>query len=142
MFFSTQAYHPLVCFTSCFTTSILKEFVPTLYIVQLLRAAWAANQSADPANASWRETNVTQGRPPKLTQLNELFLTLVRLRLNLKEHDLARLFKTSLPSVSRVFITWINYAYLHLGMLPIWPDRATIKETMPAAFKEQYPNTI
>ena len=89
--------------------------------------SWAANQSTDSSNALWRETNVTQGRPPKLTQVNELFLTLVRLRLNLKEYDLARCFEISLSSVSRVFITWINYAYLCLGMLPIWPDHATIK---------------
>ena len=74
--------------------------------------------------------------------MNELFLTLVRLRLNLKEHDLARHFDISPSSVSRVFITWINYAYLRLGMRPIWPSRATIKETMPGAFKERYPKTI
>ena len=55
--------------------------------------SWAANQSTDPANALRREMNVTQGRPPKLTQVNELFLTLVHLRLNLKEHDLADVLK-------------------------------------------------
>ena len=27
---------------------------------------WAANQSTDAASASWRETRVPQGRPPKL----------------------------------------------------------------------------
>ena len=103
--------------------------------------SWAANQSTDAASASWRETHVPQGRPPKLSQVNELFLTLVRLRLNLKEHDLAKRFEISVSSVSRIFITWINYAYLRLGMLPIWPDRSTIKETMPGVFKERYPNT-
>ena len=102
---------------------------------------WAANKQTDPANAPWRETKLSQGRPPKLSQVNELFLTLVRLRLNLKEHDLARRFEISPSSVSRVFITWINYAYLRLGMLPIWPDHSIIKETMPASFKEHYPKT-
>ena len=29
---------------------------------------WAANQSADPTSASWRETSVAQGRPAKLSQ--------------------------------------------------------------------------
>ena len=101
---------------------------------------WVAKPD-DPANAPWRETSTSQGRPPKLSQVNELFLTLVRLRLNLKEQDLARRFDISPSSVSRVFITWINYAYLRLGMLPIWPDRTIIKETMPASFKERYPKT-
>ena len=34
---------------------------------------------------------------------------------------------------------WINFCYLLLGSLPIWPDRVT----MPAVlnFKEQFPNT-
>ena len=100
---------------------------------------WATRHNSDPASASWRDTGTT-GRPPKLSQVNELFLTLVRLRLNLK-HDLARHFDISPSSVSRVFITWINLMYLGLGMLPIWPDRDTIADTMPAAFKERYPKT-
>ena len=102
---------------------------------------WATRHNSDPASASWRDTEISTGRPPKLSQVNELFLTLVRLRLNLKEHDLARRFDISPSSVSRVFITWINFMYLRLGMLPIWPDRDTIADTMPAAFKERYPKT-
>ena len=84
---------------------------------------------------------MAQGCPPNLRQINELFLTLVRLRLNLKEHDLAKRFEISLSSVSRVFLTWVNYIYLCLGLLPIWSDRATIDETMPATFKARYPKT-
>ena len=102
---------------------------------------WATRHNSDPASASWRDKEISTGRPPKLSQVNELFLTLVRLRLNLKEHDLARRFDISPSSVSRVFITWINFMYLRLGMLPIWPDRETITDTMPAAFKERYPKT-
>ena len=102
---------------------------------------WATRQRSDPASASWRDKDISTGRPPKLSQVNELFLTLVRLRLNLKEHDLSRRFDISLSSVSRVFITWINFMYLRLGMLSIWPDRDTITDTMPAAFKERYPKT-
>ena len=66
---------------------------------------------------------------------------LVRLHLNLKEYDLAQRFEISQSSVSRIFSTWINYCYLRLGMLPCWPDRDTIRDTMPAIFKEQYPRT-
>ena len=66
---------------------------------------------------------------------------LVRLRLNLKEQDIANRFEISVSSVSRIFTTWINYCYLRLGSLPCWPDRTTIQNTMPAAFKELYPHT-
>ena len=102
---------------------------------------WATRQGSDPSSASWREKDISTGRPPKLSQVNELFLTLVRLRLNLKEHDLSKRFDISLSSVSRIFVTWINFMYLRLGMLSIWPDRRTISTTIPAAFKERYPKT-
>ena len=91
---------------------------------------WATRHNSDPASASWRDTEISTGRPHKLSQVNELFLKLVRLRLNLKEYDLARCFDISPSSVSRVFITWINFMYLRLGMLPIWPDRDTTADTM------------
>ena len=35
----------------------------------------------------------------------------------------------------------INYFYLRLGMLPCWPDHDTMRDTMPATFKEHYPRT-
>ena len=95
----------------------------------------------EPGEAAWRESDTVVGRPASLNQVDELFLMLVRLRLNLKEHDLANRFEISISSVSRVFTTWINFCYLCLGLLPCWPDRSTIQSTMPAAFKELYPHT-
>ncbi|XP_065893744.1 uncharacterized protein [Dysidea avara] len=99
------------------------------------------NDDEAPGEAEWREREAQPGRPASLSQEDELFLVLVRLRLNLKEYDLAHCFEVSQSSVSRIFSTWINYCYLRLGMLPCWPDRTTIQNTMPATFKEQYPNT-
>jgi len=66
---------------------------------------------------------------------------LVRLRLNLKERDLANRFEVSVATFSQVFITWINFCYLCLGLLPCWLDQSTIQNTMPASFKEMYPHT-
>ena len=106
--------------------------------------SWRSTHPCDsePGSAAWRESaTVGPGRPGILSQVDEFFLTLVRLRLGLKEKDLADRFRISPSSVSRIFISWINFCYLRLGSLPIWPDRATIKSTMPAVFKEQYPNT-
>ena len=54
-----------------------------------------------------------------------------------KEYDLAKRLEISQSLVPQIFTTWINYCYLCLGMLPCWPDRTTIKNTMPAIFKEQ-----
>ncbi|XP_065904132.1 uncharacterized protein [Dysidea avara] len=104
---------------------------------------WANDQErgSEPCQATWRNYEVNAGHPANLSQIDELFLTLVRLRLNLKEQDLANRFEISLSSVSRIFTTWINFCYLRLGSLPCWPDRSTIRNTMPASFKELYPNT-
>ena len=89
---------------------------------------WAGDgNEAHPGLADWRELEASVGRPANLSQANEFFLMLVRLRLNLKEYDLAKRFEFSQSSVSRIFTTWINYCYLHLGMLPCWPDHTTIR---------------
>lgn len=37
--------------------------------------------------------------------------------------------------------TWINFLYHTLKQLPIWPSSKVVQETMPACFKEHYPNT-
>jgi len=105
---------------------------------------WTNNEhkaGLEPGQATWREHNTVVGRPANLSQVDELFLMLVWLRLNLKEQDLANRFEISVSSVSRVFTTWINFCYLCLGSLPCWPDRTTIHDTMPVAFKELYPHT-
>ena len=98
-------------------------------------------EGKQPGEAEWRDTELQVGRPGSLSQADELFLMLVRLRLGLKEYDLAHRFEIFQSTVSRIFLTWINYCYLRLGMLPCWPDRETINDTMPAHFREHYPKT-
>ena len=69
------------------------------------------------------------------------FLTLCRLRQGFAELHLAHLFNVSQPTVSRIFISWINYMYLKLGQINIWPSREIVNETMPQDFKVKYPTT-
>ena len=64
-----------------------------------------------------------------------------RLRQGLPEEHLAHLFKVSVSTVSRVFITWLNFMYLRLGQINIWPSRTTIEITMPEDFKKKYSST-
>ena len=56
-----------------------------------------------------------------LPSLEEFFMTLVRLRLDLLEQDLAYRFNVSQPTVSRITVTWINFLYLQFKELPLWP---------------------
>ena len=50
---------------------------------------------------------------------DELFLTLVRLRVNIREKVLAANYKISVAEVSRIFVTWLDLIYSRLIQLPI-----------------------
>ena len=60
-----------------------------------------------------------------------------RLRQGLPEEHLAHLFNVSVTTVSRVFITWLNFMYLRLGQINIWPSRTAIDKTIPEDFKKK-----
>ena len=70
-----------------------------------------------------------------------MFLTLLRLRLGLLEQDLAYRFNISQYTVSKITCTWINFLYLKLKEIPLWPPRELVRANMPKQFKEQYPTT-
>ena len=77
----------------------------------------------------------------KLDPFNQLFLTLIKLRLNVLERDLAIRFGISISVVSKYFITWVNFLYCHLNEIQWMPQVAQVKSTLRHAFKDKYPNT-
>ena len=60
--------------------------------------------------------------------LEEFFMTLVRLHM----------FGVT---VSRITCTWINFLYMKLKELPLWPPKELVERNMPREFKRKYPNT-
>ena len=54
---------------------------------------------------------------------------------------LAQLFNISQPTVSRIFISWINFLYLKLGHINIWPSRELVNKTILEDLKAKYPAT-
>ena len=74
-----------------------------------------------------------------LTPLNQYFLTLVKLRLNLQVKDLAHRFCISTGLVSKYFITWISFMYHHLKEIDWTPSVEQVAATLPCAFQEKYP---
>ena len=50
-------------------------------------------------------------------------------------------FKVSKSAVSMIFITWANYLYVLLGIIPIWPSRSKVDKLMPQSFKSLYSKT-
>ena len=69
------------------------------------------------------------------------FMVMCRLRQGFHEKHLAFLFGISLPTVSRIFISWINFMFLRFGIINIWPSREEVDKTMPEDFKVKYPKT-
>ena len=70
----------------------------------------------------------------KLDPLNQLFLMLGRLRLNLKMKDLAFRFGISASSVSHYITTWICFLWT--------PSVEQVLGTLPHSFRQQFPTTL
>ena len=87
------------------------------------------------------ETSRKRGRSRSLRPIDEFFIVLCRLRQGLPEEHLAHLSRVSVSTISRIFITWINFMFLRLGQINIWPSRAAIDKAMPEDFKKNYSST-
>lgn len=78
----------------------------------------------------------------KIPVHNQILLTLMKLRLNMKNKDLASGFKITLQTVNAVLNTWLEYMYDQISQLSTWPHRDRILETMPEDFEQDFPNTF
>ena len=80
-------------------------------------------------------------RKMKLDPLNQLFMTLIKLKLNLRERDLAYRFGVAVSVISKYFITWVCFLYCHLREVEWMPSVEQVRGSLPSSFKEKYPNT-
>ena len=83
----------------------------------------------------WGTKDTIHSHQKKLNPINCLFLTLMKLRLNLTEEDLGFRFGISPATVSRYFITWICFMYHHLKEIDWCPTGEQVAGTLPNAFK-------
>ena len=88
------------------------------------------------------ESTFTRPTAHKLAVDDEYLLVLMRLRMGLTIIDLGERFGISESTVNNIFLTWINYLYVTLGSLKIWPHRDIILQNAPVEFLEKYPNNI
>ena len=78
---------------------------------------------------------------PKLSEKNELFLTLIKLRCAKVDVELSIMFGITQRVVSSVFSTILRFLYYHLQDLTPWLPKNIIKDYMPLDFKAKYPET-
>ena len=86
--------------------------------------------------------NRQRNRSTKLSPLNQLFLILIKLKLNLLETDLAHRFSISKSLVSQYMVTWVCFIYHNLKEVDWMPSVEQVAGTLPHAFKEKYPSTF
>ena len=68
-------------------------------------------------------------------------MTLMELRLNLLQDDIAERFRVSQSVVSRIISQWPDFMEEKMRCYVPWLPRETIEATMPQSFKEHYPLT-
>ena len=88
-----------------------------------------------------RERVRKKNRPRKLSPKNQFFLTLVKLKLNLKLKDLAFRFGISSAVTSRYITTWVCFLYNHLKEIEWMPAISQVSGTLPTSFREKFPTT-
>ena len=72
---------------------------------------------------------------------DELLLTLCKLRHNFPQDDLAMRFCVNQSTVSRIFSCWTEILEACVNEFPLWPDKISDQEDMPAAFQNLYADT-
>ncbi|XP_056094218.1 uncharacterized protein LOC130072919 [Rhinichthys klamathensis goyatoka] len=72
---------------------------------------------------------------------DQLLMTLMKLRLNLLQGDLAERFCVSQSIVSKVISCWLDIMEEKMRCYIPWLPRETIQATMPQCFREQFPKT-
>ena len=80
-------------------------------------------------------------RKRKLDPKNQLFFTLVKLKLNLRFKDLGFRFGLSMSQVSRYITTCICFLYHHLKEIDWVPTVEQVKGTLPSTFRDKFPTT-
>ena len=70
-----------------------------------------------------------------LKPVDELLITLMKLRMNLSHADLAFRFKVSTSLIVSILSTWITFLGIELKSLIRWPSTSNIFEYYPACYK-------
>ncbi|XP_024124610.1 uncharacterized protein si:dkey-56d12.4 [Oryzias melastigma] len=73
--------------------------------------------------------------------VDQILMTLMKLRQNFVMADLARRFKVSQREASKTVQMWIDIMFEHMKDLVVWLPHETIRATLPKPFKDHFTNT-
>ena len=77
-----------------------------------------------------------------LTLFQQFLVTIIKLRLNLCDQDLAYRFGVSQSTISKTFRKWINLMYIRLKQTIKWPSHEEVLKTMPSSFRRDFKRCI
>ena len=77
-----------------------------------------------------------------LTLFQQFLVTIIKLRLNLCDQDIAYRFGVSQSTISKTFRKWINQMYIRLKPTIKWPNREGVLKTMPSVFRRDFKRCI
>ena len=97
---------------------------------------------SDLNSSSENQKKSSAGRPRAVGLQEAMFITLVRLRRGMAERTLAHLYGISQSTISTTIITFVNFLFIQLGSLNIFPTKQIISDNMASCFKSLYPETI
>ena len=80
--------------------------------------------------------------PADCSLFDQYLVTLVKLRLNTGDVDLAFRFGISQTTVSRYIHKWVDILYNRLQFLIHWPERPDLMKTMPSDFRKHFKKCV
>lgn len=83
-----------------------------------------------------------QGTRRLLSPFQMLMMTLMRLRLNLPVQHLAYMFQVHRTTISNAFIETVSVLFSRLSCFVYWPDRDSLKCSMPHRFVEAFGQNV
>ena len=85
---------------------------------------------------SFVSADLKEHRNSNLTLFQQFLVTIIKLRLNLCDQDIAYCFGVSQSTISKTFRKWINRMYIRLKPTIKWPDHEEVLKTMPSVLEE------
>ena len=78
----------------------------------------------------------------RLTNDDEFLLTIIKLRLNLRNADLGFHFGIAESTVSTIIHKWLNILYVSLKFLIRWPTREEVRAILPECFRPKFHKAV
>lgn len=86
------------------------------------------------------ESAISELPANKLSKFSMILMFLMKIRLNLFDEDLGHRFGVHYSTVSRNFHKILDVMFVRTAHLIAWPDRDTLRKTLPSSFRRFFKN--